>query len=62
MARAAAAINCAPTSLRGLATTRRMTPKSKVRVDTRLNALAFAEEPAFSVHRKAPATDPAKYL
>ena len=49
-----AATNCAPTSLRRRTTTRRMTPKSKVRLDTRLNALAFADEPAFSVHRKLP--------
>ena len=51
-------VNCAPTSLLRRTTTRRMTPKSKVRVDTRLNALAFAEEPAFSVHRKLPRPTP----
>ena len=31
-----------------------MTPKSKVRVDTRLNALAFADEPAVGGQRELP--------
>ena len=35
-----------------------MTPKSKVRVDTRLNALAFADEPAVGGQRELPRPTP----
>ena len=35
-----------------------MTPKSKVRLDTRLNALAFADEPAVGGQRELPRPTP----